>query len=38
MSNHPDKFEQEGIEKLREAVSRFLKIQEAYEYLIKRKN
>jgi DnaJ like chaperone protein len=38
MKNHPDKFEQEGIEKLRLAVAQFLKIQEAYEYLIKMKH
>lgn len=33
MKHHPDKFETEGHDQLRIAKERFLKIQEAYEYL-----
>ena len=35
MKHHPDKFETEGSDQLRIAKERFLKIQEAYEYLEK---
>ena len=35
MIHHPDKFIQEGENELRLAQERFLKIQEAYEFLIK---
>ncbi len=35
MKHHPDKFESEGRDQLRLAQERFLKIQEAYEYLVK---
>ncbi len=35
MRHHPDKFERAGHDQLKLAQERFLKIQEAYEYLVK---
>jgi DnaJ like chaperone protein len=35
MIHHPDKFINEGEEELKLAEARFLKIQEAYEFLVK---